>query len=568
MSFINEKIVETKICTHCGTSFDITDKDSEFYEKVSPIFGWKKYSIPTPKFCPTCRQQRRLAFRNERSMYKRTCDATWESIISTYSPESKYKVYSSDYWWSDAWDIWDTVQEYDATKSALTQFNELLLKVPHLWASVVNGENSEYNSFAQDVSNCYLNTRIASSEHIYYSYLVYQESTDCFDCFNVKSGNNNYEAIDCMNCSSAFYSTQCLDSYNLVLCFNCKNCQNCFGSIGLDGKSYYYFNEALSKEEYEEKMSSLQLWNASEFQKLYAQFMKIKNNSIFKENVNISSQDCVWDYIVKSKNVCYWFDCNEIEDGKYINGAIFGKNQFDTDFNYFWENTLEQLSCWKAQNSLFSFGSFNSSHVLYSFNCYNSSHIFLCSQLRDKQYCILNKQYSKEQYEELVPKIIEKMQEDWEWWEFFPSSMSPFGYNETVASEYFPLDKNKATQQWFYWSDYEAPFPKVAKIILAQQLPDDISDIPDDILNWAIECEVTKKPFRIIPQELEFYRKHSLPIPKRHPDQRHLDRVALRNPKKLFNRNCHKCSVDIKTTYSPDRPEKVYCEECYNNEIY
>lgn len=25
-----------------------------------------------------------------------------------------------------------------------------------------------------------------------------------------------------------------------------------------------------------------------------------------------------------------------------------------------------------------------------------------------------------------------------------------------------------------------------------------ITDIPDDILNWAIECEVTKKPFRII----------------------------------------------------------------------
>ena len=108
----------------------------------------------------------------------------------------------------------------------------------------------------------------------------------------------------------------------------------------------------------------------------------------------------------------------------------------------------------------------------------------------------------------------------------------------------------------------------VYKIIPANKLPDSISDIPDDILNWAIECEVTKKPFRIIKQELEFYRKHNLPIPRKHPDQRHLDRMSLRNPRKLFDRNCDKCWVNMKTTYSTDREEKVYCEECYNKEVY
>ena len=86
----------------------------------------------------------------------------------------------------------------------------------------------------------------------------------------------------------------------------------------------------------------------------------------------------------------------------------------------------------------------------------------------------------------------------------------------------------------FHWSDYEAPFPKVEKIILANKIPDDIALIPDDILNWAIECEVTKKPFRIIKQELEFYRKHHLPIPKKHPEHRHIERMKLRNPRKLF----------------------------------
>jgi hypothetical protein len=69
----------------------------------------------------------------------------------------------------------------------------------------------------------------------------------------------------------------------------------------------------------------------------------------------------------------------------------------------------------------------------------------------------------------------------------------------------------------------------VSKILPASKLPENIKDIPDDILNWAIECETTGKPFRIIKQEFDFYRKQSLPIPKRHPDQRHLDRMKQRS---------------------------------------
>ena len=160
------------------------------------------------------------------------------------------------------------------------------------------------------------------------------------------------------------------------------------------------------------------------------------------------------------------------------------------------------------------------------------------------------------------------MKQYWEWWAFFPASLSPFGYNETVANEYFPLSKKEAWKKWFNWSDYEAPFPKVEKIIPAEKLPQNIEDIPDDILNWAIECEVTKKPFRIIKPELEFYRKHNLWIPKRHPDQRHLDRMNLINPRKLYERNCDKCIKEIHSTYHLDCDETVYCEACYKKEIY
>ena len=55
--------------------------------------------------------------------------------------------------------------------------------------------------------------------------------------------------------------------------------------------------------------------------------------------------------------------------------------------------------------------SVDSSSVQYCQILRNSSDAFGCIGLRNKQYCILNKQYTKQEYEELVPKIISHMNE-------------------------------------------------------------------------------------------------------------------------------------------------------------
>ena len=99
-----EKTIQTKTCKQCNIKFEITNKDLEFYKKISPKFNGEIFQIPTPTLCPGCRQQRRLSFRNERKLYKRKCDATGKDIISMYSPDKKFKVYHQDFWWSDKWD--------------------------------------------------------------------------------------------------------------------------------------------------------------------------------------------------------------------------------------------------------------------------------------------------------------------------------------------------------------------------------------------------------------------------------------------------------------------------------
>lgn len=90
----------------------------------------------------------------------------------------------------------------------------------------------------------------------------------------------------------------------------------------------------------------------------------------------------------------------------------------------------------------------------------------------------------------------------------------------------------------------------------------------DVLLSSTLVCESTGKPFKIIPQELAFYIEQGLPIPTKHPDQRHNDRLAKRNPRRLWERNCDKCGSNIQTTYDSVESHEVYCEECYRAEVY
>ena len=187
------------------------------------------------------------------------------------------------------------------------------------------------------------------------------------------------------------------------------------------------------------------------------------------------------------------------------------------------------------------------------------SDCFGCIGLKKGQYCILNKQYTKEEYEALVPQIIEHMKKTGEWGEFFPIYVSPFGYNETLAQEYFPLTKEACLSKKYSWQDSE----EQEGTSFSYSVPVGIDDVTEDILKQTLTCSVSKKSYRIVKAELDFYRKMKLPLPRLHPDERYRNRIALRNPRQLWDRTCAECSQDIHTTYSPDRPEKILCEACY-----
>ena len=161
------------------------------------------------------------------------------------------------------------------------------------------------------------------------------------------------------------------------------------------------------------------------------------------------------------------------------------------------------------------------------------------------------------------------MQETWERGEFFHPSLSPFGHNETIANEYLPLSKEEARAKGYKRQDnnYDSAIPEWAKVIDRTITTEELINV-DDIIKSIFICEVSGRPYRIIKQELEFYRKHNLSLPRKHPDIRHEERVKIRPGRTLYLRTCDKTGEEILSVYPSDCPGKVYSEKAYQAEIY
>jgi hypothetical protein len=457
--------------------------------------------------------------------------------------------------------------------------------VPQLARSVVGNENCEYVNQAGWNKDCYLSFEIDKCEKVYYCSTCDNLSYSC-DVLETRKSELCYETVNCFNCYNLKYSQDCENCHESWFLKNCIGCSNCFGCVNLRNKQYYFLNKKCSnKEEFQRRISELKLSKYSSYKNLRKNFAKFITKFPQKYRYDKQVINCTGNYLRNSKD-CY--NCFDIINSHYCKHVFYGryvKNVYD--FTVFGgrngaEWCLENHEIGDGvRNICFSDQIWSGCHdIFYSKLCLQGSHnLFGCIGLRHAQYCILNKQYTKEEYFRLREKIIEHMKKTGEWGEFFPIELSPFCYNETVAQEYFPIQPNPLAplsggidQQVLHqspnlnfkykWKDKISRDFKPATI---QNIPDDISEVEDSICREILACEneECKKNYQIQKPELRFYRKMNLPIPRKCPDCRHAERMKLRNPRKLFSRNCTDCGKDIQTTFAPDRPEKVLCEDCY-----
>jgi len=493
----------------------------------------------------------------------------------------------------------DYGMNYDFDQLFFEQFFLLSKKVPSVTLFTGGNQiNSDYCTYTASNKNCYLCFGGRENEQISYSNRT-STSKDSVDIYNGTSLELCYEDTQCEKSYHLFFSKQCENCNDSIFLYDCRNCQNCFGCTNLRNKSYCIWNKQYSREEYLKKIKEFEIGSSKNLQNLKLRFADLYQKSIHKYAHLINSPTSTGDYLFNAKNCQHCFDLSgpNSENSKYTFYAVVGV--IDSYDNYGMpkaERVYETLAIGFESNDnsdyYFSYFIRGSSNVYYSRDCISCHNLFACVGLRNKSYCILNHQYTKEQYEELVPKIIKHMNDMpyidgkgrvYKYGEFFPVELSPFCYNETIAQEYFPLTKEEAEKQGYKWKEREERNYQVD--IKIEDIFDDIKDVKEDIVGKVIECEhkgecneQCTEAFKIIPSELQFYQRMNLPIPHLCPNCRHYQRLKQRNPLKLWHRQCMckkkhsnhegKCAVEFETSYAPDRPEIIYCERCYQQEVY
>lgn len=563
-----------KECKNCKQSFIITPDDVSFYEKMS---------VPLPGLCPSCRFQRRYAWRNERNLYKQTCGLCKRDIITIYSPDKPFTVYCSECYHGDGWDALSFGQDFDFSRPFMEQFRELQLKVPRLYAFVFQNANSEYTNGAAFNKNCYLMFVSDHNEDSSYSYAT-NNCIQVLDCYGCNECELSYESLDCSKCYKVLFSQDCSDSQNLMFCKNCVNCQDCVGSVNLRNRKFCIENQQYTKEEYFLKIKELGLDTHTGIELYQKKLVPLRSRFINKYYHGQQNKNVTGDYISNCKDSSEVFDCNAVEDSSYINHGHKISNCYDgyvvVDNSQY---AYEIVSAIALNNVKFGYCVWHDSDSEYCDTCENCTNIFGCVGLRKQAYCILNKQYSKENYEALRARIIEHMKTTREYGEFFPIQISPFAYNETVAQEYFPLTKEQAESKGVLWQESGSRNYQIT--LTAANIPNAASGIPDTIEREIIGCEHAGRcqegcatAYRIISSELQFYQRMNLPLPRLCPNCRHGNRLKQRNPRKLWKRNCEcalhghahgssDCSTELVSSYAPDRPEHMYCEKCYQAEL-
>lgn len=485
-----------------------------------------------------------------------------------YPENVPFPVYQMEEWWKDSWDPLDFGQEFDFNRGFFEQWKELDNKVPKVALNVAytKMENSDFNNYSGNLKNCYLLIDSDYNKDCQYCYTV-NKSRDVFDSLKINECELCYECIDCTNCYNLKYSQNCRSCNDSYFLKNCTGCNNCFSCMNLQNKKYCIFNEQLTEEEYAKKIAQYNFGSYESihdlFPKIEAAYLKFPN----KYMRGFQNQNVTGEGVFNSKNTFDSYDCLFCEDVSYCYSISFGcKTSRDV---YQFGEKIERA----YESVVVGYSGFNvrfchtcntgNSNLEYCHYCTSCKDCFGCIGMRHKQYCILNKQYSEQEYKNLIPKIIEQMKAKGEYGEFFPASLSPFGYNTTTAQDFYPLEKQQAVEEGYNWEDPdEKEFQPQS-----YQIPDHIDQVEEVITEQVLACETCSKNYKINDTEYKFYKRNKIPIPHKCFTCRHRDRMKKRNPFKLWDRQCQKCSKEIKSSYEPQRPEIVYCEECYLGEL-
>ena len=547
---------------YCEGEFEIVAEDISFL---------KMLRVVPPNFCPTCRRMRRLVNMNMIRLFKRPCNAPEhaENMISILPEECPFPVYDYVYFTSDEFDAFSFGIPYTPNITPLQTLFSLRKKFP--MPSFLNRDpgsiNSDYSNGGRNNKNCYYTMGCYDAEDVWYSNLAFK-SRQVMDSRSVNNSEFVYSSLfsdHLYKTSFVYFSSNVSDS---IFLFDCKNCTNCFGCVNLRNKKYCVFNEQYSKEDYEAFIASISPLSIDTLSTCKEKFWELVKQHPMNASHNIGSTNVAGTGITNSRNAFDVVDAIDSEHIRHVDGALAHKDSMDFLFSGGNSSKLYGTVNVGSQSSdvRFSISCKFCTNSEFIFNSKNLDNCFMCFGLQNKSYCILNAQYEPEEYFKLVDEIKSTMIKNGEY-DGLGLEFSAQAYNFSMAQISYPLSDATIVKLGGYIAKEPETNVGNTPVLAGATVPQTILQVDDAILEHAIACTVTGRPFRIVKSELEFLQRMNLPLPTTHPAVRMEGQFRLSPNGKKYEATCAKCKKDIYSMFNPEENFILYCEQCYKQEV-
>lgn len=465
------------------------------------------------------------AFRNEINVFFRPCDLTGEKIISQFPAGGPFKIFRHDLWWSNDFEV--AASDYDPTRPFFEQFRNLQLQVPRMSiAGDSTLENSSFSNASNRCKNCYMVFGTGDCEDCFYT-INTERSLTTMDVSIVSDCELCYEVVSSRNCYNLDFSALCIECSDAQFLYDCRRCKDCFLCVGLVGKQYCFQNRQLTADAYRlEVAKHLPLSNEavdrfnSELAQMRETHLHKYANITGSENCSGNdvsfSQNCINSYIVEHSRDC-------------INSTVLRKCKDCLDFDLWGdpgELCYNSMSCgYHVYNLRMCFSCWNNcSNLTYCDSCPGCNHCFGCVGLKQRKFCVLNKQYTEAEYFRLVERVVADMSRDGTWGKFFPPACSPYALNNSMAFEYFHVTKELAHSLGFEWMDKSSE-AKYDPALVFRGPAHSRSVESSDLAGKVLICKESGRPFNVAVRELQILQQKNLPLPNRHWRQRLDDRA-------------------------------------------
>ncbi|MEK7105380.1 MAG: hypothetical protein AAB865_01720 [Patescibacteria group bacterium] len=548
-----------RACSLMGEKWMMTDEE----------IGWyKKFNVPPSTVAPTVRLRQLAGFAAGVSIWWKPHAVTQKPILSFIHPDNPFQVITDKEWFGNDYVngfAWNPNQPF------FDQFRTLAHSIP---IGALRDDGSSVNTIGVDIADAedsYMVFGSGEMKRVYYAYMSGMRSEDCVDVTN--SGNNRESfGLDWSDgMFGCVYTFDCMTCINCAFLYSCDDCEHCFGATNQNHKQYLWFNEQLTREEWERRRAEVDLSKYSVFCEYVERFHALMAEAVWPEHSNLACEDCVGEGMIKCTRAreCWWgvnstdlfhsWACLDQQASAFTVWAGRGSE------------TYQSVDLMNSQNCKYCIRVWRSISMEYSSDCYECQNCFGCFGLRHKQFCIFNNQYSEDEYWQKLDEIKCAMLERGEYGTFFPGDFSQSGFQFSMGKMYFDYTPEE-------YAAFQAPhvdpsrgavvMPSIADpehALHIEDIPDALDDVdPEKFVGKAIHDPVFKRNYSVAPVEFEFYKKHRLPFPRQHFLSRLKTLARHSNTPVKMATTCTTCGKAITTYKNQMFAERhVHCWPCY-----